>query len=191
MHMRIAAHGPAHVPAPARSIAVRALRHAAQEVAALMHRFAKGNDGYISFDSFCDAVIPKDFTFGGSRPAGSALARPSTAPARHDVGTGELLRSYARAELDAADGKAVERLLAWLRTAFADRGARLAVIFREMDTTRSGASVSLRGPSKQIARSPAFFCRPTASPPPHAPAGAQARSAPPNSARRSIATTSV
>lgn len=114
---------------------------AAQEVAALMRRFDKGNDGYISFDSFCETVIPKDFTFAGAGyGSGSALARPSTAPAaRHEVGTGELLRAYARAEVDAADGKAVEGLLARLRSVFADRGSRLAVIFREMDTTRSGA----------------------------------------------------
>ena len=125
----------------ARAAAGRAVGGAAQEVAALMHRFDKSGDGSISFDSFCEAVIPKDFTFGST----GAPARPVTAPPRHELGTGALLRTYARVELDAADGKAVDALLARLRTAFADRGSRLAVIFREMDTSRSGArSFSVR-----------------------------------------------
>lgn len=135
-----AARGAPTAPRPA----LRPARHfvrAAQEVAALMHRFDKHNDGYISFDSFCEAVIPKDH----GPPGLGGPARPSTAPPMRELATDELLRSYARTELDASDSKAVDRMLARLRTAFEDRGARLAVIFRELDTGRTGARAVRRG----------------------------------------------
>lgn len=154
-----------------------------------MSRFDRAADGYISYDSFCESVIVKDFTFPPSAPAAAASARPSTAPARRELqGDSSLLVAYARAEATTADAIMVNGVLTKLRSVFADRGSKLATIFREIDTTRSGA----RARAVVIARAAALRRHPfSRMPPPSASHAAQARLGAMSSARRSAVTTSA
>lgn len=110
-----------------------------------MARFDRGGRGFISYDAFCDAVITQDFGDNAAEPLNVGSApRPSTAPIHRDRPAPELLRAYTRAEASQEEDASVDRALMQIRAAFSDRGVRMAVLFREMDTERKGEA-SARG----------------------------------------------